>query len=379
MSIDFQLGHNCPHITVDESVALGSDRRSLPLRQPIASSAQVRITLNGIVVPASGLNSPAQIKARRTGPYRIDKGSETLMLSNREASVSIKLPVGPRVPTEDIIVSVQNSSSSVNAELDEFGVLTLTDRFETGPSSFVKVEGSAKDTLGFDIQNRAKGKQVYPPWSLVEQPAKELLGLTVRDIAARYPRFEQPLTGTPVIKVSYVTTRESCLRCRRTGVENDLRATPTGSYLFVQNDDLLRQSALKILLTEKGSNPFHPQYGSLLTTRIGQKNIPSVIEGQLSLDSRQAMNRLQTIQRQQGRFQRLSPKETLASVTGVNVWQPDGQLTAYGVQIIVLNASNEPVELTTVFTTPGTVALLNQRGQSLGAFGSVAGRTTVLR
>lgn len=381
MSVDFQLGKVCPHITVDEAVSLGVDRRSMRLRQPIASSNQVRITANGVSIPKEGLRVSATLKNRQTGPFRVTTATSTFEISNRLGSVSVSLQTGTSVQSSEILRSIQIAVGDfpVHVELDSFGVLTLEDQFEKGPSSFLRVSGAALETLGFDFQTRAKGRLVYPSWSLIEAPEVALLaGVGIKDISARYPRFDQALSGNPVVKVSYVTFRERCLRCSRTGVENDLQVLPTGGYAFVGNEDLLYQSGLKILLTEKGSNPFFPQYGSLLTTRIGQK-ITSSTEGQLSLDCRQAMNRLQSIQNGQGKIQAVTPREKLESIAAINVFQPEGQYSAYGIQIVALNASNQPVQLNAVFTVPGVVSLLNSRGQELGAFGNAAGRTTVFR
>ena len=58
MSRDFQLSWPCPHMTMEEVVALGSNRRSLPTRQPVAGSGTVRILVNNdIFIPQAGLFS----------------------------------------------------------------------------------------------------------------------------------------------------------------------------------------------------------------------------------------------------------------------------------------------------------------------------------
>lgn len=382
MTFDFQLGHACPHVTIEESVALQADRRSLYLRQPISSSDNIRITANNEVnIPKEGVLSYARLVGFQAGPFRIVKNENLLEVSNRQGIVSCSLSIGTRVVTTTIVSEVQKvlNNASINIEVSsQGGFLVFEDKFEKGPSSFVRVGGSALKSLGMSNQVCAKGKEVYPGWFMDEKPAiGNLSSYGVKTFSSRYPKFKSPIKGNPVLKVTYATFREMCLRCRRTGVENDPRVSATGNYLEVRNEDLLNQISLKSILTIKGSNRFFPEYGSLLTTRIGAKNI-SGTQGILQNDVNNALERVRVIQRGQSKYQTVSPRERLESIQSINVFQSDLDLTAFGINAVIRNASSEPVSLSVIFTVPGSVALQNSRGQSLGAFGLISGLSSVI-
>lgn len=382
MSIDFQLAHSCPHVTIEEIATLQSDRRSLLLRQPIASSKNVRITVNnGVTIPQNGLHASALLRSFQPGPFRVIKNENQLGIRNGQGEVSILLPVGSRVPTDEIIRIVQKELDGEGIAVrasQENGYLTFEDQYEKGTASFVYCSGSALSSLGLDRQKAAKGKEVYPAWTIDER--LDVVPITshgIKNYSRRFPKFVKPLKGNPVIKVSYATFREKCLRCLRTGVENDYRIARDGNFLLVANENLLYQQAMKMILTVRGSNPFHPEYGSLLTTRIGSKVLADT-QGILQMDVITCLERLKGLQRMQAKYQVVSPRERLQSIQGVSVIQSPDDPTAFGIQGVIRNASNEPISLSLLFAVTGSVALTNSRGESLGAFGSIANLTSVV-
>jgi len=148
-------------------------------------------------------------------------------------------------------------------------------------------------------------------------------------------------------------------------VENDYRFDSQGLVLVVENENLLHQAALKILLTGKGSNPFHKWYGTTLRSRIGAKAI-GVVAGLINEDVRRALESMQRLQVSQSKYQSVSYKERLASIQSVRTYPLDTDPTAFMIEVLVVNASREPVNVTTVFTVPDVITLdgdgFGQRG-----------------
>lgn len=368
MTYDFQLGHTCPHLTVEEVVPLGADRQSLVTRQPVASSSRVRITANSSVdIPSSGLQSPAVMYGAVSGPFRIPSYARELILASRTESITAQLPVGTRITASEIVRVVSNEITSQKAffsATSENGFLIFRDLKDRGPSSVLRVSGSAGAILGFADQVRTRGKMVFPAWGFGEQSLDgPYFGPDV--IRARYPKFTAPIRGNPVFKVTYTTYQQYCLRCQSYGIENDYRIGTDGNYLEVRDDDKLNQDALKILLTVRGSNPYFPEYGSTLLTRIGIKAVGAGVTT-ITEDVTRALTTLQRIQQVTGRYLDLTPKETLQSILSVATTPSPTDPTVFEVRIIASNASSEPILLRTVYAAPGSIALVGTNGKSLG-------------
>jgi hypothetical protein len=372
MSYDFQLGHECRHLTIEEVVPLGDDRRSLATRQPVSSANMVRITANNNVnIPPEGRSSAAVLTAAKSGPYSIDKCAKTLTISNRTTTVAdIVLPVGIRLPTERIVTVLNAALMTAGAKIlveSRDGVLVIRDQLELGPSSRITVSGDAAKSLGLTFQTRARGRQVYPSWGMAETASvTNLVALNnLKVITTRYPKFNEPIQGNPVFKVSYATYIQRCRRCRATGIENDIRLAASGEPLIVRNEDLLNQEVLKMVITRKGSNPFHPRIGTLLMERIGSKAVGAV---QLSIneDVTRAVTFFQRLQTQKGKVQEISLKERLYNIVSVTTNPAANDPTVFQTNIVAQNASGKPVFISTVFAAPGAAALVGTNGLSLG-------------
>lgn len=357
MSIEFQLAHACPHLTLEEPVRLASDRRGLPIRQPIASSNSVRILANNeFFIPSSGLLSLAQLQGVVSGPFNISCHTQTLTVQSSTETATFQLPVGTRVPTDTIVQLIAKTMTSVEVE-NLNGYLSLTDISRLGQESRLFVSGSALPILGLDRQVGARGQVLYPAWRLSSREDT---------ISNRYPQFVSPIKQTQTLfKVSYVAPAERCLRCRGTHIENDYLYNIQGDAFLIENENLLYQAALKILLTEKGSNPFHLAYGTQIKSRIGTKAIGAVAT-LLNEDVRKALQNLQVLQKEQARYQEVSPKERLYSVLSVDVLRHQQDQTVFLVDVVVSNASGEPINISIVFSVPGVIALVGTNNLSLG-------------
>jgi phage baseplate assembly protein W len=128
--------------------------------------------------------------------------------------------------------------------------------------------------------------------------------------------------------------------------------------LVIQNGDLrtvvdsekLIQDILKICLTNVGSNPLNPGYGSFLSrTIIGNAmyttSVVSIAKSQLTT----CLNNLQTLQQKQVQSrQRVSADEQLAAITDISVIRSTIDPRLFNVTIRALTKGYKPI--TTAFT-----------------------------
>lgn len=360
MSQEFQIAHTCPHLTIEESVQLDSDLRTLMTRQPIASSSSVRVIVNNeFYVPSMGLLSPASLYSTLSGPYLISRDcgddNQFAVVGSTE-SATLTVPVGQRISTDSLVTQFQRSFTDIVVS-NENGHLVFTDLGSVGTESRVRVSGEAATSLGF-LQKAARGHAVFPGWSLEERE-------DVSNKLNRFPRFNQPVKQNAMFKVTYSVPGERCLRCRATFVEHDMMFGPQGEPIIIENESILYQTVMKILLTDKGSNPFFTEYGASIRNKIGSKNVGAAVT-LINEDVRAALAKVQEIQNAQRGYQRISAKERLYAVRSVNVLRDANDPTIYRVDVTVSNASGEPVYVPIVFTAPGAVALAGTNGLSLG-------------
>ena len=362
------MGWPCDHRTIEEGVLLGEDRRSLLTRQPIAGSGTVRVLVNDeLFIPYGGLFSAAQLYSSISGPFDLTEGEDILTVETPAGSSTVSFGVTgiTRLTTVQVIKELQkkNFTSAVVENIN--GHLLFSDSSTVGPDSYVKVSGKAASYLGFGSsectqgatrQRGARGAQLYPSWSLDRRQD---------DLVNRFPVFDYPVKGNPLFKVSYTVLPQRCLRCGGTWVENDYRYGLDGKSILIENENLLYQSCLKILLTNMGSNPYHTWYGSRIMSRIGTKAV-SGVSMMISEDVRNALSRMQSLQVEQGKYQKIPLKEQLYAILNVQVSPHQQDPTTFLIDVVVQNASGEPVTLSIVFTVPSAVALMGSNGLMLG-------------
>ena len=368
LSKDYQIAFRCPHDIVEERVGLGADRQSLPIRAPIATAGFVRVLANDeFFIPSSGLYSQAVLTGATSGPFSItDCTRQDLIIQGSAESHSFTLPLGNRI-TADALVALFRQSLDTIVVQNIKGHLVFTDIANVGRQSRLRIRGRAGPLVGFAQQKGAQGAQIYPAWTLAHRT--DILPVVGRNGQvlgeARYPKFREQVRLNPIFKVSYSAPVERCPRCGATFVENDFRFTEVGDPLFIENENLLYQAALKAILTDRASNPYHPSYGTSINSRIGLKAIGATATI-LNEDVRTALSNMQNQQAAQAKYQRVTARERLFSVSSVNVFPDPNDPTVYRVNVVVTNASNEPIQLSVVFTVPGAIALVGTNGLSLG-------------
>jgi hypothetical protein len=362
-------------LIVEEPVTISPDRRSLFVKAPVGNSSSVRILVNdSVYVPPEGLKSQAVLTSSQPGPYRIQKcegstgsGGNLLQIQTSSGFAEVSLPVGERVSSQEIQRTLRSSPAfDLVLIQDRENALELTDLNKAGTESFIRVAGQGSDSLFF-FQKGARGSEVYPSWSLAAKP-DPFPGIRPQGfnlVPARYPKFSSPVIGNPRFKVTYASMPERCPRCGGTYVENDWRFNPLGDVLQIQNENLLYQVCLKAILTVRGSNPYHPNYGSNLTRMIGSKATGATAL-LIQEDVQRVLQGVQNLQNNQRKYQTLSNQEILYRIDSVSVRPSQDDPTVFFVDVTVRNASNRAVQISTVFSVPGTIALAGSNGQTLG-------------
>jgi len=353
---------------VEERVFLGSDRISLQTSQPIGNAATVRVLVNDdVFIPQAGLFTAAQLHSTVAGPFDLTEGEDVLTVETTRSTQSVSFDVvGTRRFTAAQVVQRMNASGFNAAYVQAANNhIVFTDTSTVGTDSYIRVRGTAAVALGFggmlgtttvNRQRGARGAQLYPGWRLEKR---------VTDGTFRFPQFNSPVRTNPIFKVTYAVPPRRCRRCRGTFIENDYRFTSSGQGIFIQNEDLLYQAALKIVLTDRGSNPYHNWYGSTIRERIGAKAIGNVA-ALLSEDVRKALSKLQDLQSAQAEYQQVTNKERLYAILGVRSAPHSQDPTTFLVDVTIQNASAEPITLSIVFSVPEVVAIMGSNGLFLG-------------
>jgi phage baseplate assembly protein W len=123
----------------------------------------------------------------------------------------------------------------------------------------------------------------------------------------------------------------------------------SGDLQKVLDSEKLIQDILKICLTNVGSNPLNPGYGSFISRTIIGNPVNSSVLVQISKSQlNTALTNLQKLQLQQLQsFQRVTADEQLAAITDISVLQSTTDPRLYSVYISVLNKGLKPI--TTAF------------------------------
>lgn len=366
MSRDVQLAFNCPHLIGEERVALGADRRTLYTSKPISGATLLRVVADDIypVSPFTGFVTTAVVKSYRREPYRITLANRTLTLATQLGTATVNFTPG-YMSAAQVIAAINAVASRLVVLTSPNGYVTVADAGDPGTSSKVQLSGTALEPLGFDEQSGDKGKMVVPPWRLYSrsvvnpQDAVDSLGYFIR--------FDAPVKSGMYFTVTYPVAQNLCLRCLTTGVENDYRFDTQGATMMVADENLLYQSVLKVILTEIRSNIYYPWYGSTLSSLIGSKVLGGTAAG-IRQSVTQALTMFQNLQSSLSKYQRITAKERLFAVDGIGVTQSPKDPTVFLIEVNVRNYASEPVNITIVYTTPGTYALPGTNQLSLGSF-----------
>jgi hypothetical protein len=117
----------------------------------------------------------------------------------------------------------------------------------------------------------------------------------------------------------------------------DIKISADGSMKTVSGNAKLRQDIIKILLTELGSNKFHPKYGSYIgALQIGHYADAKLISLDLESSARKAIKNLMSLQRSQAGKQNMTPGELIVDILKVSVARDQVDPRLYNIFVSVL-------------------------------------------
>ena len=123
-----------------------------------------------------------------------------------------------------------------------------------------------------------------------------------------------------------------------------------GALQTVQDSEKLIQDILKICLTDVGSNPMHPSYGSFLSRSVvGNPAKSNVIVQIAQSQINTCLTNLQQLQQLQLKsFQKVSADEQLGAIIGISVVRSSFDLRLFNITIKCMTKGFQPI--TTAFT-----------------------------
>ncbi len=133
-------------------------------------------------------------------------------------------------------------------------------------------------------------------------------------------------------------------------IENGDLVISQGSLKTVRDSEKLIQDILKICLTDVGSNPLHPSYGSFLSRSvIGNPMHTDVIVQVATSQLNTCLTNLQYLQQLQLKsFQKVSADEQLAAILGISVIRSTFDPRLFNVKIKCMTKGFQPI--TTAFS-----------------------------
>jgi phage baseplate assembly protein W len=338
---------------VQEKVDVEDDRQTIiPLQDP--SSSQITLNFNGIDVPQAGTGSHARITSSQGGPFSIRQGI------NDELNLQVDLgplqtaTLPPGTSTVDEMAESLDESISGARVFVENNLLTFESETTGFESSVYIKESTGLNTLGL-VPKYRQGQLLVPSWGLIKDQTSE-------DPSSRLIQFAEKLrTVDDLILIDYYTDATRCRRCHNLRVEYDFTQDAAGNVPLLENEDLLLQEVEKIILTIRGSNIFHTWYGTRLVDLIGQKGgLGQATTMAISQEISNTLRRYREVKAQQSKLQRVTDKEFLLRILGLNVRQNELDPTMFQIDMTVQNKANETVNVSRNIVVPGSPFLLEQ-------------------
>lgn len=353
MSYDRQIDQLCPHLIVGEYLTVSGDRNlAIPMR-PISSAGSVVVRVNGLAeVPSYGVDIPASSGGTREGPFTISAGvNDTLKLRvNDGAWQVVVLPAGVKVPVKRICELLTAGFSGVQFFASGNIIKFKTNLSGRDSTVYIHSDSSLAVAAGIRVNREYRGKRTFPGWTLVNDPN------TVNDRPSRMVVFDEPLpSSSNFVEINYTTVREECRRCGGLGVENDWRYTSNGNLLEATKEALLLQELQKVIYSSRGSNPFHPWYGTTIIELIGQKMVMGgILQNRIVSDIQTTFGRWQSIKKQQEENvgQIVTDEEYPFQLQSVNLEQSQSDPTVLFVTVTIRNRSFNPIQFTRGLRVP---------------------------
>lgn len=141
-------------------------------------------------------------------------------------------------------------------------------------------------------------------------------------------------------------TLEGCPRCFGQGVYYDISFDPRGRIRTVEGSEKLLQELKKVALTTKGTNPFHPSYGSVFKSLSNVSVDPAYLKSRLTAEALDVVSQVLVLQTEESGVGRLFPdSELIHSVTTVTAQRDTADPRIWRVFLELLTESGRQVEL----------------------------------
>jgi hypothetical protein len=150
--------------------------------------------------------------------------------------------------------------------------------------------------------------------------------LTIKDTQKlKRIRFKKPLkSSNDFFELTYITVVGDCPKCDGSSRYFDFAIDSLGRLVILRDNEKLIQDISKGILTEKGSNPYHPWYGTVISNLVGSKLTDfQRLRLIISQDVQEFINNIKDLQNQQADVQELTDKERVEQLISVQASRPD--------------------------------------------------------
>lgn len=159
------------------------------------------------------------------------------------------------------------------------------------------------------------------------QPDSPEFGYFVEELAPGVKQvvFKKPIKSqNDFFELTYITVVEDCPKCEGTSFYFDFSIDELGRVVLIEGDAKLTQDVVKGTLTIKGSNPYHPWYGTILDTLIGTKIADfEKLKLLISQDVQELFSNIKDLQIQQSEVQDISDNERIEQLISIQSARPD--------------------------------------------------------
>lgn len=187
----------------------------------------------------------------------------------------------------------------------------------------------ASDQRTIDISRRvavAKSLQVKKNGFVILPDSVEF-GYVVEEPTPGIKRivFKKPIkSSNDFFELTYITNVGDCPKCSGGSYLFDYAVDALGRVVLVKDNEKLIQDITKGVLTIKGTNPYHPWYGTILDTLVGSKIADfEKLKLIISQDVQDLFSNIKDLQIQQVEVQDVTDKERVEQLISVNTTRPD--------------------------------------------------------
>ncbi len=387
MSFDYALERICSHEVAFETVAIdSSDRRSARFGMP-PSNSRVRVFVDEVEVPQTGLFSAAELPFTSPEPYRIKSGvNDLIYLGVGFGSPRfVQLVPGGAVRASDVAKDLQRKVPELFFSVKR-GRVVMRSRSSGGGTAFQLHDPRWTDktsslpttsrtmgcysSVGIVPGRAAGGRKLFPGWTVGADPSSP-------DGFDKLLVFDERIRNNdPLIEVCYVTSQANCRRCHGTQVEFDYGVF-NSTYETVENLDLLAQEFDKFVFTKVGSHWKWNWLGSGLVDRIGGKGSTGAVtvNSMITFDVSQAFRTYQSLkQKQDAGFpqQKVTDAEFPQQLSNIDVKTLPDDPTVAVVTSTIVSRSRVPVPLKRIIGNPSPFTLSGDPVQKIRLQGGMA-------